>query len=134
MFHDIAGQAVASFNSVHTERHNSVMESFHYVNLTCSSGKKVHGALSRLTATREIFITADFELETSRKEVTGWLENNPRCGLKLLATCSLISVFFTSICMQNDNKKYLLFCNDFYCLKKAEGVGVVSKIKELPID
>ncbi|NWY72916.1 SCUB2 protein, partial [Erithacus rubecula] len=53
-----------------SERQNSVMESFHYVNLTCSSGKKVHGALSRLTATREIFITADFELETSRKEVT----------------------------------------------------------------
>ncbi|NXM89340.1 SCUB2 protein, partial [Oenanthe oenanthe] len=52
------------------ERQNSVMESFHYVNLTCSSGRKVHGALSRLTATREIFITADFELETSRKEVT----------------------------------------------------------------
>ncbi|NWV71215.1 SCUB2 protein, partial [Malurus elegans] len=52
------------------ERHNSVMESFYYVNLTCSSGKKVHGALSRLTATREIFITAEFELETSRKEVT----------------------------------------------------------------
>lgn len=109
MLNNIAGQAFASFNFVHTERHNSVMESFHYVNLTCSSGKKVHGALSRLTATREIFITADFELETSRKEVTGWLENNPRCGLKLLAVCSLISVFFTSICMQNDNKKYLLF-------------------------
>ncbi|NXT99125.1 SCUB2 protein, partial [Buphagus erythrorhynchus] len=52
------------------ERQNSVMESFHYVNLTCSSGKKVHGALSRLTATREIFITADFELEMSHKEVT----------------------------------------------------------------
>ena len=109
MFNNVAGQAFASFNFVHTERHNSVMESFHYVNLTCSSGKKVHGALSRLTATRETFITADFELETSQKEVTGWLENNPRCGLKLLAVCSLISVFFTSICMQNDNKKYLLF-------------------------
>lgn len=85
------------------------MESFHYVNLTCSSGKKVPGALSRLAATREIFITADFELETSRKEVTGWLENNSRCALKLLAICSLISVFFTSACMQNDDKKYLLF-------------------------
>ncbi|KAF2977091.1 hypothetical protein EK904_007876 [Melospiza melodia maxima] len=55
---------------VFSERQNSVMESFHYVNLTCSSGKKVPGALSRLAATREIFITADFELETSRKEVT----------------------------------------------------------------
>lgn len=109
MFNNVAGQAFASFNFVHTERHNSVKESFHYVNLTCSSGKKVHGVLSRLTAAREIFITADFELETSRKEVTGWLENNPRCGLKLLAVCSLISVFFTSICMQNINKKYLLF-------------------------
>lgn len=95
-----AGHAFASFDFVHTERQNSVMESFHYVNLTCSSGKRVHGALSRLTATREIFITADFELETSWKEVTGWLENNSRCGLKLLAVCSLISVFFSllSIC------------------------------------
>ncbi|KAK2535738.1 hypothetical protein Q9233_003464 [Columba guinea] len=62
------------------ERHNSVMESFHYVNLTCSSGKKVHGALSRLTATREIFITADFELETSRKEVTDTCD--VRCARK----------------------------------------------------
>ncbi|KAK1211046.1 SCUB2 protein, partial [Pygoscelis papua] len=62
------------------ERHNSVMESFHYVNLTCSSGKKVHGPLSRLTATREIFITADFELETSRKEVTDTCD--VRCARK----------------------------------------------------
>ncbi|KAJ7420186.1 Signal peptide, CUB and EGF-like domain-containing protein 2 [Willisornis vidua] len=62
------------------ERHNSVMESFHYVNLTCSSGKKVHGALSRLAATREIFITADFELETSRKEVTDTCD--VRCARK----------------------------------------------------
>uniref|UniRef100_A0A8C3CW45 Signal peptide, CUB and EGF-like domain-containing protein 2 n=1 Tax=Cairina moschata TaxID=8855 RepID=A0A8C3CW45_CAIMO len=52
------------------ERHNSLMERFHYVNLTCSSGKKVHGAVSRLPATREIFITVDFELETNEKEVT----------------------------------------------------------------
>jgi len=85
------------------------MESFHYVNLTCSSGKKVHGALSRLPATREIFITADFELETNQKEVTGWLENNPRCDWKLLMACFLTSVFFTSVFMRNDNKKYLLF-------------------------
>ncbi|KAM6073689.1 LOW QUALITY PROTEIN: signal peptide, CUB and EGF-like domain-containing protein 2 [Chlamydotis macqueenii] len=62
------------------ERHNSVMESFHYVNLTCNSGKKVHGALSRLPATREIFITADFELETSRKEVTDTCD--VRCARK----------------------------------------------------
>ncbi|NXK64078.1 SCUB2 protein, partial [Sylvietta virens] len=62
------------------ERLNSVMESFHYVNLTCSSGKRVHGALSRLTATRDIFITADFELETSRKEVTDTCD--VRCARK----------------------------------------------------
>ncbi|NXT12705.1 SCUB2 protein, partial [Prunella fulvescens] len=62
------------------ERQNSVMESFHYVNLTCSSSKKVHGALSRLAATREIFITADFELETSRKEVTDTCD--VRCARK----------------------------------------------------
>ncbi|NXQ47034.1 SCUB2 protein, partial [Catharus fuscescens] len=62
------------------ERQNSVMESFHYVNLTCSSGKRVHGALSRLTATREIFITADFELEMSWKEVTDTCD--VRCARK----------------------------------------------------
>ncbi|NXX80771.1 SCUB2 protein, partial [Urocolius indicus] len=62
------------------ERHNSVMESFQYVNLTCSSGKKIHGALSRLTATRAIFITADFELETSQKEVTDTCD--VRCARK----------------------------------------------------
>lgn len=127
-----AGQAFASFDFVHTERQNSVMESFHYVNITCSSGKKVHGALSALTATREIFITADFELETSRKEVTGWLENNSRCGLKLLAICSLISVCFTSVCMQNDDKKYLLFWKLILMLQKEWKMGIASKIKELP--
>ncbi|XP_010224124.1 PREDICTED: signal peptide, CUB and EGF-like domain-containing protein 2, partial [Tinamus guttatus] len=63
-----------------TERHNSVMESFRYVNLTCSSGKKVHGPFSRLPATREIFITADFELETSHKEVTDTCD--VRCARK----------------------------------------------------
>nr|XP_021385191.1 signal peptide, CUB and EGF-like domain-containing protein 2 [Lonchura striata domestica] len=62
------------------ERQNSVMESFHYVNLTCSSGKKIHGALSRLAATREIFITADFELAMSRKEVTDTCD--VRCARK----------------------------------------------------
>uniref|UniRef100_A0A8C3D0P2 Signal peptide, CUB and EGF-like domain-containing protein 2 n=1 Tax=Cairina moschata TaxID=8855 RepID=A0A8C3D0P2_CAIMO len=86
MFSVFSGQAFASFNFVHTERHNSLMERFHYVNLTCSSGKKVHGAVSRLPATREIFITVDFELETNEKEVTGWLENNPRCDLKFRKT------------------------------------------------
>uniref|UniRef100_A0A8B9E663 Signal peptide, CUB and EGF-like domain-containing protein 2 n=1 Tax=Anser cygnoides TaxID=8845 RepID=A0A8B9E663_ANSCY len=86
MFSVFSGQAFASFNFVHTERHNSLTERFHYVNLTCSSGKKVHGAVSRLPATREIFITVDFELETNQKEVTGWLENNPRCDLKFRKT------------------------------------------------
>uniref|UniRef100_A0A8C4JK67 Protein CEGP1 n=1 Tax=Dromaius novaehollandiae TaxID=8790 RepID=A0A8C4JK67_DRONO len=62
------------------ERHNSVMESFYYVNLTCSSGKKVHGPFSRLPATREIFITADFELETSHEEVTDTCD--VRCARK----------------------------------------------------
>uniref|UniRef100_A0A8D0HFX7 Signal peptide, CUB domain and EGF like domain containing 2 n=1 Tax=Sphenodon punctatus TaxID=8508 RepID=A0A8D0HFX7_SPHPU len=51
------------------EKHNLVMESFYYVNLTCSSGKKVQGAFGRLTAAKEMFITADIELETNQ-EVT----------------------------------------------------------------
>uniref|UniRef100_A0A8B9E5G9 Signal peptide, CUB and EGF-like domain-containing protein 2 n=1 Tax=Anser cygnoides TaxID=8845 RepID=A0A8B9E5G9_ANSCY len=76
----ISGQAFASFNFVHTERHNSLTERFHYVNLTCSSGKKVHGAVSRLPATREIFITVDFELETNQKEVTDTCD--VRCARK----------------------------------------------------
>nr|XP_047926109.1 signal peptide, CUB and EGF-like domain-containing protein 2 isoform X2 [Anser cygnoides]XP_047926110.1 signal peptide, CUB and EGF-like domain-containing protein 2 isoform X2 [Anser cygnoides]XP_047926111.1 signal peptide, CUB and EGF-like domain-containing protein 2 isoform X2 [Anser cygnoides] len=62
------------------ERHNSLTERFHYVNLTCSSGKKVHGAVSRLPATREIFITVDFELETNQKEVTDTCD--VRCARK----------------------------------------------------
>uniref|UniRef100_A0A7M4E046 Signal peptide, CUB domain and EGF like domain containing 2 n=1 Tax=Crocodylus porosus TaxID=8502 RepID=A0A7M4E046_CROPO len=53
-----------------SEKHNSVTESFYYVNLTCSSGKKVHGDFNRLAAAKEMFITADFELETNQKEVT----------------------------------------------------------------
>lgn len=132
MFTNRAGQAFASFGFVHAERQNSVMESFHYVNLTCSSGKKVPGALSRLTATREIFITADFELETSQKEVTGWLENNSRCGLKLLAICSSVSVFSTPVCAQNDVEKYLLFWKLILLLQKEWGLGIAPKTKELP--
>ncbi|XP_060117740.1 signal peptide, CUB and EGF-like domain-containing protein 2 isoform X5 [Heteronotia binoei] len=52
------------------EKHNSVMETFYYVKLTCVSGKRVLGDLSRLKAAREMFISADFELETNQKEVT----------------------------------------------------------------
>uniref|UniRef100_A0A670ZQK9 Signal peptide, CUB domain and EGF like domain containing 2 n=1 Tax=Pseudonaja textilis TaxID=8673 RepID=A0A670ZQK9_PSETE len=59
----------ASFNFVHTEKHNSVMENFYYVNLTCSSGKKIVGDLGSMKAAREMFISADFELETDQKEV-----------------------------------------------------------------
>ncbi|CAM5120703.1 unnamed protein product [Eretmochelys imbricata] len=50
--------------------HNSVMESFYYVNLKCSSGMKVLGAVSRPTTAKEMFITVDFELETNQQEVT----------------------------------------------------------------
>lgn len=70
------GQVAASFNFVHTEKHNSIMENFYYVNLTCSSGKKTVGDLGRMKAAREMFISADFELETDQKEVAGWLEKN----------------------------------------------------------
>lgn len=52
------------------------MENFCYVNLTCSSGKKTVGDLGRMKAAREMFISADFELETDQKEVAGWLEKN----------------------------------------------------------
>uniref|UniRef100_A0A8C0ILI7 Signal peptide, CUB domain and EGF like domain containing 2 n=1 Tax=Chelonoidis abingdonii TaxID=106734 RepID=A0A8C0ILI7_CHEAB len=52
------------------DNHNSVMESFYYVNLKCSSGKQVLGAVSRPTTAKEMFITVDFELETNQKEVT----------------------------------------------------------------
>uniref|UniRef100_A0ACB8G363 Signal peptide, CUB and EGF-like domain-containing protein 2 n=1 Tax=Sphaerodactylus townsendi TaxID=933632 RepID=A0ACB8G363_9SAUR len=52
------------------EKHNSVMESFYYVKLTCISGKRVLGDLSRLKGARGMFISADFELETNQKEVT----------------------------------------------------------------
>ncbi|XP_052057345.1 signal peptide, CUB and EGF-like domain-containing protein 2 isoform X2 [Apodemus sylvaticus] len=52
------------------ERHSSVKESFQYVNLTCSPGKQVPGALGRLNAPKEMFITVEFERETYKKEVT----------------------------------------------------------------
>nr|XP_060623137.1 signal peptide, CUB and EGF-like domain-containing protein 2 isoform X2 [Anolis sagrei ordinatus] len=52
------------------EKHTSIIENFHYVNLTCSSGKKALGDHGRLKAAREMFISADFELETNQKEVT----------------------------------------------------------------
>ncbi|XP_025025441.1 signal peptide, CUB and EGF-like domain-containing protein 2 isoform X6 [Python bivittatus] len=52
------------------EKHNSIMENFYYVNLTCSSGKKTLGDLGKMKAAREMFISADFELETDQKEVT----------------------------------------------------------------
>ncbi|XP_070130837.1 signal peptide, CUB and EGF-like domain-containing protein 2 isoform X6 [Equus caballus] len=52
------------------EKHSSVKESFRYANLTCSSGKQVPGAPGRPSATKEMFITIEFELETNQKEVT----------------------------------------------------------------
>lgn len=64
---------------LHTEKHSSVKESFRYANLTCSSGKQVPGAPGRPSATKEMFITIEFELETNQKEVTGWFENSLQC-------------------------------------------------------
>ncbi|XP_055463420.1 signal peptide, CUB and EGF-like domain-containing protein 2 isoform X4 [Psammomys obesus] len=52
------------------ERHSSVKESFQYANLTCSSVKRVPGALGRPSTPKEIFITVEFERETYKKEVT----------------------------------------------------------------
>nr|XP_035977281.1 signal peptide, CUB and EGF-like domain-containing protein 2 isoform X3 [Halichoerus grypus] len=52
------------------EKHSSVKESFRYANLTCSSGKQVPGAPGRPSATKEMFISVEFELETNQKEVT----------------------------------------------------------------
>ncbi|KAB1272452.1 signal peptide protein; CUB and EGF-like domain-containing protein 2 [Camelus dromedarius] len=52
------------------EKHSSVKESFHYANLTCSSGNQVLAAPGRPSTTREMFITVEFELETNQKEVT----------------------------------------------------------------
>ncbi|XP_032080788.1 signal peptide, CUB and EGF-like domain-containing protein 2 isoform X1 [Thamnophis elegans] len=59
----------AALHRVIPEKHNSVTENFYYVNLTCSSGKKTVGDLGRMKAAREMFISADFELETDQKEV-----------------------------------------------------------------
>ncbi|XP_055279382.1 signal peptide, CUB and EGF-like domain-containing protein 2 isoform X3 [Moschus berezovskii] len=55
---------------VFPEKHSSVKESFHYANLTCSSGKQVPGGPGRPSAPKEMFITVEFELETNQKEVT----------------------------------------------------------------
>ncbi|XP_030872990.1 signal peptide, CUB and EGF-like domain-containing protein 2 [Leptonychotes weddellii] len=52
------------------EKHSSVKESFRYANLTCSSSKQVPGAPGRPSATKEMFISVEFELETNQKEVT----------------------------------------------------------------
>ncbi|XP_004394618.1 PREDICTED: signal peptide, CUB and EGF-like domain-containing protein 2 isoform X2 [Odobenus rosmarus divergens] len=52
------------------EKPSSVKESFRYANLTCSSSKQVPGAPGRPSATKEMFITVEFELETNQKEVT----------------------------------------------------------------
>ncbi|XP_073072262.1 signal peptide, CUB and EGF-like domain-containing protein 2 isoform X7 [Manis javanica] len=52
------------------EKHSSVKESFRYTNLTCSSGKQVLAAPGRPSASKEMVITVEFELETNQKEVT----------------------------------------------------------------
>uniref|UniRef100_A0A7N4PSK5 Signal peptide, CUB domain and EGF like domain containing 2 n=1 Tax=Sarcophilus harrisii TaxID=9305 RepID=A0A7N4PSK5_SARHA len=53
-----------------SEKYSSVKESFHYVNLTCGSGKQVPGAFGRPAPTKEMFISVDFELEANQQEVT----------------------------------------------------------------
>ncbi|XP_029438200.1 signal peptide, CUB and EGF-like domain-containing protein 2 isoform X2 [Rhinatrema bivittatum] len=55
---------------VMAENPNPVAEHFRFINLTCTSGKSVHGAQGRKATAREIVITAEFELEANRKEVT----------------------------------------------------------------
>ncbi|XP_027708388.1 signal peptide, CUB and EGF-like domain-containing protein 2 isoform X2 [Vombatus ursinus] len=52
------------------EKYSSIKEGFHYVNLTCGSGKQVPGAFGRPTTTKEMFISVDFELEANQQEVT----------------------------------------------------------------
>lgn len=64
---------------LHTEKHSSVKENFRYANLTCSSGKQVPGAPGRPSATKDTFITVEFELETNQKEVTGWFASSLWC-------------------------------------------------------
>ncbi|XP_069479784.1 signal peptide, CUB and EGF-like domain-containing protein 2 isoform X3 [Ambystoma mexicanum] len=56
-----------SLQPVMPERQYPVTESFSFVNLTC---KKALGASGRKATAKEIFITAEFELETNQKEVT----------------------------------------------------------------
>lgn len=64
---------------LHTEKQSSVKESFRYANITCASSKQAPGAPGRPSATKEMFITVEFELETNQKEVTGWFENSLWC-------------------------------------------------------
>lgn len=80
---------------LHTERHSSVKESFHYANLTCSPGKQVLGALGRPNAPKEMFITVEFERETYQKEVTGWSESHLMPGFSQLVP-SLFAFHFPS--------------------------------------
>lgn len=72
---------------LHTEKHSSVKENFRYAHLTCGFHKRVPGAPGRPSATKEVFITVEFELETNQKEVTGWFETVR--GARLLTACSL---------------------------------------------
>ncbi|XP_068947290.1 signal peptide, CUB and EGF-like domain-containing protein 2 isoform X2 [Petaurus breviceps papuanus] len=52
------------------EKYSSVKEGFHYVKLTCGSGKHVPGAFGRPATIKEMFISVDLELEASQQEVT----------------------------------------------------------------
>uniref|UniRef100_A0A452QA64 Signal peptide, CUB and EGF-like domain-containing protein 2 n=1 Tax=Ursus americanus TaxID=9643 RepID=A0A452QA64_URSAM len=65
---------------LHTEKQSSVKESFRYANITCASSKQAPGAPGRPSATKEMFITVEFELETNQKEVTASCDL--RCGVK----------------------------------------------------
>uniref|UniRef100_A0A452QB45 Protein CEGP1 n=1 Tax=Ursus americanus TaxID=9643 RepID=A0A452QB45_URSAM len=62
------------------EKQSSVKESFRYANITCASSKQAPGAPGRPSATKEMFITVEFELETNQKEVTASCDL--RCGVK----------------------------------------------------
>ncbi|XP_074132140.1 signal peptide, CUB and EGF-like domain-containing protein 2 isoform X1 [Sminthopsis crassicaudata] len=53
-----------------SEKYSSVKEGFHYVNLTCGSGKQIPGGFGRPAPTKEMFISVDFELEANQQEVT----------------------------------------------------------------
>uniref|UniRef100_A0A452QAC0 Signal peptide, CUB and EGF-like domain-containing protein 2 n=1 Tax=Ursus americanus TaxID=9643 RepID=A0A452QAC0_URSAM len=62
------------------QKQSSVKESFRYANITCASSKQAPGAPGRPSATKEMFITVEFELETNQKEVTASCDL--RCGVK----------------------------------------------------